>query len=71
LSVFIQPPSIEELRRRLVGRQTDDAEAIERRLAKASYELTFAENFDKIITNDDLDKAKQEVYETVKEFLEL
>lgn len=40
LSVFIQPPSIEELRRRLVGRQTDDAEAIERRLAKASYELT-------------------------------
>ena len=71
LSVFIQPPSIEELRRRLVGRQTDDAEAIERRLAKASYELTFAENFDKIITNDDLDKAKQEVYEVVKEFLEL
>ena len=45
--------------------------SIERRLAKASYELTFAENFDKIITNDDLDKAKQEVYETVKEFLEL
>ena len=71
LSVFIQPPSIDELRRRLVGRQTDDAEAIERRLAKASYELTFAENFDKIITNDDLGKAKQEVYEVVKEFLEL
>ena len=40
-------------------------------LQKPLTKLTFAENFDKIITNDDLDKAKQEVYETVKEFLEL
>ena len=70
LSLFIQPPSVEELRRRLVGRQTDSAEAIENRLTKASEELTFAEKFDKIIVNDDLEKAKQETYKAVKEFLE-
>ena len=70
LSLFIQPPSVEELRRRLVGRQTDSAEAIENRLAKASYELTFAKNFDRVIVNDDLEKAKQETYEIVKTFLE-
>ena len=70
LSLFIQPPSVEELRRRLVGRQTDSAEAIENRLAKASEELTFAEKFDKIIVNDDLEKAKQETYKVVKAFLE-
>ena len=70
LSLFIQPPSVKELRRRLVGRQTDSAEAIESRLAKASYEFTFAEKFDKIIVNDDLEKAKQETYEVVKAFLE-
>ena len=69
LSFFIQPPSLDELRRRLVSRQTDSAEAIESRLAKASYELTFADKFDKVIVNDDLDKAKQEVYETIKAFL--
>ena len=68
LSLFIQPPSVEELRRRLVGRQTDSAEAIENRLAKASYELTFAKNFDRVIVNDDLEKAKQETYEIVKTF---
>lgn len=52
-----------------MGRQTDSAEAIENRLAKASYELTFANKFDKIIVNDDLDKAKQEVYEMIKAFI--
>lgn len=70
LSIFIQPPSIEELRRRLVGRQTDSAEAIENRLAKASYELTVADKFDRIIVNDNLEKAEQEAYEIVKEFIE-
>lgn len=70
MSLFIQPPSVEELRRRLVGRQTDSAEAIENRLAKASYELTFAKNFDRVIVNDDLEKAKKETYEIVKTFLE-
>jgi guanylate kinase len=70
LSLFIQPPSVEELRRRLVGRATDTAEAIEERLAKAEYELTFAPQFDCVIVNDDLETAKQEALNTVKSFLD-
>ena len=70
LSLFIQPPSVEELRKRLEGRGTDTAEAIEQRLAKAEYEMTFAPQFDKIIVNDNLEKAKQEALQMVKEFLE-
>ena len=69
LSLFIQPPSIDELRKRLEGRATDSAEAIAERLAKAEYELTFAPLFDHIIINDDLEKAKQETLEVVKTFL--
>ena len=69
LSLFIQPPSVEELRRRLEGRGTDTHEAIEQRLAKAEYELTFAPQFDTIIVNDDLEKAKQEALRIVKDFL--
>ena len=68
LSLFIQPPSVEELRRRLEGRGTDSAEAIAERLAKAEYEMTFATQFDKIIVNDDLETAKQETLEVVKTF---
>ena len=69
LSVFIQPPSIEELRKRLVGRATDTPEAINTRLAKASYELTFANQFDKIIVNDELSKAKEEAYSLISCFI--
>ena len=69
LSLFIQPPSVEELRRRLEGRKTDTPEAIEERLAKAEYEMTFAPQFDKIIVNDDLETAKQETLNIVKAFL--
>ena len=69
LSLFIQPPSVGELRRRLEGRATDTAEAIEQRLAKAEYEMTFASQFDCIIVNDDLETAKQEALQVVKEFL--
>ena len=69
LSLFIQPPSVGELRRRLEGRATDTAEAIEQRLAKAEYEMTFASQFDRIIVNDDLETAKQEALQVVKEFL--
>ena len=69
LSLFIQPPSVDELRRRLEGRATDTAEAIEQRLAKAEYEMTFASQFDHIIVNDDLETAKQEALQVVKEFL--
>lgn len=71
LSVFIQPPSVEELRRRLVGRGTDTPEVIEDRVAKAQYELSFAPKFDKVIVNDDLEKAKAEALEVITQFLQL
>ena len=69
LSLFIQPPSVDELRRRLEGRATDTAEAIEQRLAKAEYEMTFASQFDRIIVNDDLETAKQDALQVVQAFL--
>ena len=69
LGIFIQPPSIEELRRRLEGRRTDTPEAIEQRLAKAEYELTFAPQFDHIVVNDDLQAAKEETLRLVSDFL--
>ena len=69
LSLFIQPPSVEELRRRLEGRGTDSPEAISQRLAKAEYELTFAPQFDCVVVNDDLETAKQETLNLVKGFL--
>lgn len=69
LSLFIQPPSVEELRRRLEGRGTDTPEAIENRLAKAEYELTFAPQFDHIVVNDNLEQAKQDTLEIIKKFL--
>ena len=70
LSLFIQPPSIEELRRRLEKRGTDSSEDIDQRIAKASYELTFAKHFDKVLVNDDLDKAKAEALTIVTGFLD-
>lgn len=69
LSVFIQPPSVEELRRRLTGRGTDAPEVIESRIAKAEYELGFASRFDKIIVNDDLETAKAEALQVLTLFL--
>ena len=69
LSLFIQPPSVEELRHRLEHRGTDTPEAIEQRLAKAGYEMTFAPQFDHVIVNDDLEKAKQETLRVVSDFL--
>ena len=69
LSLFIQPPSVAELRKRLEHRGTDTPEAIEQRLAKAGYEMTFAPQFDHVIVNDDLEKAKQETLRVVSDFL--
>ena len=69
LSIFIQAPSIEALRARLEGRGTDSQEAIEARLAKASYELTFASQFDHIVVSDDLSKAQEEAYRLISSFL--
>lgn len=70
LSMFIQPPSIEELRRRLEGRATDTPEVIESRIAKAAYELSFAPQFDVVVVNDDLDKAKAEALRIIQNFIE-
>lgn len=69
MSIFIQPPSVEELRHRLTSRATDAPEVIEQRLAKAGYEMTFAPKFDHIVVNDDLTKAEEETYQLVKAFL--
>ena len=69
LSVFIQPPSIEELRKRLVGRATDAPEVIESRINKAEFELGFAEKFDVVVINDELEKAKADALETIQNFL--
>lgn len=69
LSLFIQPPSIEELSRRLHGRGTDAEEVIQQRLDKAAYELTFAPQFDRVIVNDQLEVAQQEILQVVIDFL--
>lgn len=71
LSVFIQAPSIEVLRKRLVGRQTDSMEEIEKRLAKADWEMNFAKGkFDITIINNDLETAKADILKAVKNFID-
>ena len=69
LSVFIQPPSIEELRKRLVGRGTDAPEVIESRIAKAEFELGYADKFDVRIVNDNLEQAEAEALRIISEFI--
>lgn len=69
LSVFIQAPSVEELRKRLIARGTDSAEAIEKRVAKAAEEMTYADKFDSFIVNDDLQTAYNEADTLVDSFL--
>lgn len=69
LSIFIQPPSIDELRSRLEGRDTDAPAVIEDRLARASFELEFAPRFDKVIVNDDLDHAVGEALKAIRDFI--
>lgn len=69
LSVFIKPPSIEVLRQRLASRGTENAEEIEKRIARAEYELSFAEKFDTVVTNDDLATAQSESLSVIKDFL--
>lgn len=69
LSIFIQAPSVEELRRRLTARGTDSEEAIERRVAKAAEEMTYADKFDHILINDDLQKAYSDAEQLVDSFL--
>lgn len=69
LSIFVMPPSIEELRNRLVGRATDSPEKIEQRIAKADEELGYAEKFDLVVVNDDLEEAVGTVREAVVGFI--
>jgi guanylate kinase len=70
LSLFIQPPSVEELRRRLTSRATDAPEVINDRINRAEYELSQASKFDTCVVNDDLEKAEQETYQKIKDFLQ-
>ena len=69
LSIFIQPPSVEELRRRLTGRGTDAPEVIEQRIARAEFELSFASKFDRVIINDNLETAVLEALQLVQDFI--
>ena len=69
ISIFIMPPSIEELRRRLESRATDAPGVIDQRIARAEFEIGFADKFDKVVVNDNLDKAKNEVLEIINDFL--
>ena len=71
LALFIEPPSVDELRRRLEMRGTETVESLLARVNKASYEISFKHHFDKIIVNDDLSKACHEAENTIKEFLGL
>ena len=68
-SIFIMPPSIETLRQRLLSRATDSIEAINQRVDKAAFELTFSDKFDKQVVNDDLDKAVEETRQLILDFI--
>lgn len=69
LSIFIQPPSIEALRQRLEGRGTDSPEVINDRIARAEFELSFADKFDHAVVNDDLQQAQAETLALIQNFL--
>ena len=68
-SIFIMPPSIGELERRLVGRGTDSPEVIAKRLAKAEFEISKSTEFDHVVVNDDLDAAVEETRRIIESFL--
>lgn len=69
LSVFIQPPSIDELRKRLISRGTDAPNVIEDRIARAEFELSHASQFDVVVVNDDLERALADALQQVRAFL--
>ncbi len=69
LTLFIEPPSIDELKRRLTSRGTDSEDSINARVSKASYELSFKQSFNHVITNADLHKACAEAERLVYEFI--
>lgn len=69
LTIFIMPPSIEDLRKRLELRNTDTSDNIETRINKASYEISFKDSFDKVIVNDNINKACEEAKKIIDEFI--
>ncbi len=69
LAVFVQPPSIKEMEKRLRNRKTDNEEKIQERVAKAEREFQLSKNFDKILVNDNLEIAKNDANELVANFL--
>lgn len=69
LSIFIQPPNIEELRKRLNNRGTEDENSLNKRIAKAEYEISLSNNFDKIVVNDILEDAVNEVHNLISGFI--
>ena len=70
MAVFIMPPSVDDLEKRLVGRGSDNQSTINMRVDKAKHELAFADQFDLIIVNDRLEKAKKEAFDAVNSFIE-
>lgn len=71
LTIFIEPPSVAELKKRLESRGTETVESLQARVNKASYEISFKEHFNKSIINDDLDQACAKAEQIVKEFLDI
>lgn len=69
LSIFVMPPSVEELEKRLRGRATDSDEVIRKRLDKAEYEMGFAPEYDVVVINDDLEKAVADVRDAIIKFI--
>lgn len=69
LSIFIEPPSVDELKRRLMSRGTENEESLNARVNKASYELSFKHSFDEVIVNDNLERAKKQAEAVVSQFL--
>lgn len=70
LAIFVEPPSVQELENRLRKRGTETDESLRKRVEKAEYELSFAPQFDKVILNDNLDDAREEMLQTIREFLD-
>ncbi|MEO6405305.1 MAG: guanylate kinase [Ferruginibacter sp.] len=69
LSIFVEPPSVEELKKRLTGRGTESDDSIAARISKSSYEISFKEQFDKVVVNDNLENACRQAEGLVRNFL--
>jgi guanylate kinase len=67
-AIFVRPPSLEELENRLRTRNTDEEASLQKRLGKAAYEMTFAEQFDHVLVNDELERSLQEAEKLVRDF---